>query len=34
MIRRTLGLAALAGITAIVVKSWPDLVRYLKIRKM
>jgi hypothetical protein len=34
MVRRGLALVALVGVTAVVVKSWPDLVRYLKIRKM
>lgn len=33
-IRRMLVLAGLVGATTMVVKSWPDLVRYLKIRQM
>lgn len=34
MIRRILLLGALSGAAAIGVKSWPDVQRYLKMKKM
>ena len=34
MLRRLLIGAALVGLAALVVQTWPDLARYLKIREM
>lgn len=34
MLRKMLMVATVAGVAVVVAKSWPDLVRYLKIRQM